>query len=247
MNQRIALLVTLSTLLLAGHARAEEVLFIGNSLSRNVPPVIERIAEAQKKTFAFDLSCRSGTAWDWHLKNPATAEKLGERKWDYVVIQDLSDRPTRSGHVAAFMADGEKLYRLIRAKAPQAKIVLYQTYAYADGAKDYTEKPTDKTFANGAGMTKELVDNYGALKDKLEALEPGDQLLIAPFGAAFQLMREADATIAFGKYLSALVLYATLFNDAPPAAVPGTKIPVDVSVKLAKATTDALATTRAPK
>jgi hypothetical protein len=78
------------------------------------------------------------------------------------------------------------------------------------------------------------------LKDRLEALEPGDQVLLAPVGAAFQLTRLANPEIVLqdaakdtkhgtdtGKYLAALVLYSTMFHDAPPPVTPGVKVPED--------------------
>ena len=59
MTKHLGLFALLTSLLLAGVARAEEVLFIGNSLTRSVPPVIDKIAKAQKKTFSFEIIARS--------------------------------------------------------------------------------------------------------------------------------------------------------------------------------------------
>jgi hypothetical protein len=109
-------------------------------------------------------------------------------------------------------------------------------------------------------MTKELVANYADLAKKLEGLEPGDQVMLAPVGAAMARCLERYPDIKLhgddnkhpsdaGRYLSALVIYATLFNDSPvgPDATPGIKVPADVAAKRQKDAEQTMAASRAAK
>jgi len=241
-----------SVLLIAGaasSARAQSILFIGNSFTRSIPTPITAITKAKGKPFDFDVVAKSHTNWGYHIGKgaPETEKALTEKKWDFVVLQDLSDEPTHTGNVKAFMADGEAFYKKIRKLAPTAKVVLYETWAMGAESNTYTKDSTPTTFANPTEMSDELIKNYEALAAKLESLEPGEQVLLAPVGAAFarcsQLYPKIDLHGAdhkhfsdTGRYLAALVIYATIYNDTPvgPGKTPGIKEDSETMANLQK-------------
>ena len=102
--------------------RAENVLFIGNSftfgamaplveLNGGVPKLFEEIARAKGRDVATLAVTKGGKDWSYHLAQPSTAKALAARPWNWVVLQDLSTRPTRIGNIADFMRDGETVLR----------------------------------------------------------------------------------------------------------------------------------------
>jgi hypothetical protein len=107
-------------------------------------------------------------------------------------------------------------------------------------------------------MTSEVVKNYTEQERRLEAFDQGEQVALAPVGAAFQLCKESYPEIglytddnhhanAEGLYLSALVIYATLTQDTPLGAThdfPGVAIPADVAGCLQEVAEKAVATAR---
>lgn len=170
-----------------------------------------------------------GKDWSYHLAQPATEEALTEKKWDYVVLQDLSTKATHLGNRAEFVKNGELFYKRIREHSPNAKIVLYETWARAKGYPFYTGVSGPKSFTDPSEMTGEVEKGYTELHEDLEAIEPGQEVSVAPVGAAFALCLQKypdidlhwkdkhHASVA-GNYLAALVIYATIFQDSPLGA-----------------------------
>ena len=239
-------------------ARAEDVLFIGNSFTRSVPKVVEAIAKANGKTLTTGEVVKGGQNWGYHLAQPATSKAIGEKQWDAVVLQDYSSEPTRIGKVDKFMADGETFYRKIRAASPKATVVLYQTWALDEDNPIFAKEPTTKKFASPEEMTADLIKNYAALAKKLEEIEAGEQVRVAPVGEAFakciathpdidMMGKDNKHPTDTGRYLSSLVIYATLFNTSPIGEVPSTvKVKPDVAKVLQQIADDVTKASRTP-
>ena len=266
---RALLLSFLALLAAAVTASAGDVLFIGNSYTYGgnepgvqklggVPKLVELIAESKGRTISTEMLAVGGKDLGFHLQQPETEQKVRSKKWDGVVLQDSSSKATRMGNVAGFFKNGATFYRLIREAAPDARIVLYETWARGEASPVYSRTPKPNAFMNPAEMTSEVVRNYTEQERRLESLDPGQQVALAPVGAAFQLCKEAypDISIytedshhanAAGIYLSALVLYTTLSGDSPIGAThnfPGVAIPSDVAVHLQEIAEKAVATPR---
>ena len=217
---------------MAQASQAEDVLFIGNSFTRSVPGVVEAIAKANGKTLTTGEVVKSSRNWEYHLAQPDTAKALSAKRWDAVVIQDYSSEPTRVGNVDKFMATGEQFYRKIREASPNATVVLYQTWALDEDNPIFSAtQPSAKKFANPQEMIDDLVKNYAALAKKLEDLEPGQQVKVAPVGQAFAkcvaehpeielIGKDNKHPTDIGRYLSSLVIYATVFDTSPVGEVP---------------------------
>lgn len=208
--------------------KAEDILFIGNSFTYvgNIPKLVEAIAFAKHKPVSFLMVATGGKDWGWHLKNAATDKALTAKPWNWVVLQDQSARATHAGDVAEFKANGAAFYDRIAQKAPQAGIVLYQTWALEAGNPIFKDTPSPKTFLNPDQMFGEIEKNYGELHATLQARDPQRKVLLAPVGAAFARCVKEHPEIrlydadqkhpsANGSYLSTLVIYATIFRDSP--------------------------------
>lgn len=224
-------------------ARADTALFIGNSYTYGggdkavqklgVPGLVAAIAKAKGRQLETDSVLKGGKDLGYHLAQPQTADVIAAKKRDWLVLQDLSLKFVKAGGKEAHLADTEAFYRLFRATSPEASVVLYQTWPRGPrnvmhrGAADGPEK-----------MFRSIQSLYAASAEKLEGIDPGAQVRVAPVGEAFMLClaRHPDLDLysedqhhagAAGSYLAALVLYATIFSDDPtgaPRTFPGVEI-----------------------
>ncbi len=106
-------------------------------------------------------------------------EVLKSDAWDIVTIQQLS---AQSPDIANYRPYAKELYDYIRKYAPQAEVVLHQTWAYrTDG--DFDRVFRDKPGYGQWEMYWDLTEAYSTT-----AAELGVQLI--PVGTAFQLARE---------------------------------------------------------
>jgi hypothetical protein len=230
-NTLLILLVAAASL----PARADDVLFIGNSFTfgatappvqknGGVPKLFAEIATAKGREVATSAVTGGGKDWAWHLAQPATEKALGSKPWTWVVLQDFSTRPTRLGNVEQFVHDGETFSERIAQTSPHAGIILYETWARPPGAF-YLLSPA----FGPEQMMRELHESYGRLREDLAAKNPAREERVAPVGTAFA--RDAaeypainlDASdrhhaTAEGYYLAALVIYETIYHDSAKGA-----------------------------
>ena len=237
-------------------ARAENVLFIGNSFTAGdmaplvmanggVPALVKGISVAKGRQIETTAVTSGGKDWAWHLAQPKTAEAL-EKTWDWVVLQDYSTAPTKAGNIDQFMKDGETFSDRIAAKSPKAGIVLYETWARPPGV--FYGRGEGKSLANPEQMMSELHDSYAKLRDELAAKNPAREVRVAQVGTAFARCKAEFPAIkldaidghhatAEGYYLAALVIYETIYHDsangAPTEFFHGwVKFPADVATEL---------------
>ncbi len=112
-------------------------------------------------------------------------ELLTSDEWDIVTIQQLSRESTDVSNYRPF---AKQLYDYIKKYAPQAEVVLHQTWAYrADG--DFEHVFPDKPSYGQEDMYRDLNDAYNTI-----AAELGVRVI--PVGAAFQLARESRPFVA---------------------------------------------------
>ena len=228
------LLIAVSSLL----ARADDILFIGNSftfgasapvvrLNGGVPKLFQAIARSKgKRVLTFSVTA-GGKDWSYHLAQPVTGRMLDARVWTWVVLQDYSARPTHDGNVRQFLQDGETFSDKIAQKSPHAGILLYETWARPAGSF-YNGQP-DHDFSGPAQMMAELHQSYGRLRDDLAAKNPDREVRVALVGTAFARVaalypnlnlyasdqHHADSD---GYYLAALVIYEAVYHDSVKGA-----------------------------
>lgn len=227
----------IGSLLVAATAHAEDILFFGNSFtsSNDIPKMVEVIATSKGKTAATKAVTKGGQGFSYHLSKPATDEALQSKSWNWVVLQDQSLNPTHVGK-SDFMKTGQELAQRVAKLSPKANLVLYETWAYSPKHAIFSSTSKDKAaFANPDEMYAELHKSYAGLHDALKAPASQQQVLVAPVGAAFARCVKEHPEIQIyggdhkhpslaGSYLSAAVIYATLFNDSPIGAAPGKKV-----------------------
>ncbi|MFN0077212.1 MAG: DUF4886 domain-containing protein [Prosthecobacter sp.] len=200
----LALLIALLfwTSSFAGEAKTVRLLTIGNSFSANATRHLGDLAKAGGHTLIHQPLVIGGSSFQVHAekaqKHEADAkdkaglytsgrglkENLVLDKWDYVTIQQAS---IKSHDFATYQPYAGILRDYITKHAPQAKLLIHQTWAYRKDDPRFT-KPSDKP-----GEPKTQEEMYGGLTaayDKIAA-ELGGKVI--PVGDAL-FMADTDAT-----------------------------------------------------
>ncbi|HYG15677.1 MAG TPA: SGNH/GDSL hydrolase family protein, partial [Bacteroidia bacterium] len=95
MKKTILLLLTILNLFVA-YGQKRKVLFIGNSYTRvnDLPLITSGIAMNMGDTLVYDVSYPDGYTLEQHFTNSTTLNKIKAGGWDYVVLQEQSQRPS---------------------------------------------------------------------------------------------------------------------------------------------------------
>jgi len=157
---------------------------------------------------ATDPTCKPYT---YVGKTYSLKEMLQLEKWDVVTIQQMS---AKSFVEESYQPYADKLYAYIRQHAPQAKVMIHQTWAYGsanDRLKQWNMTP------------QQMYDGLSACYQKLAAhLE----CPLLPAGAAFQLAQQKQPDLGLydsaayhandkGCYLAGCVWFGALFGISP--------------------------------
>jgi len=217
---------------LAGCARAEplpppvRVLFIGNSYTyvNDLPHRFAELATAGRHPAVVDMAAPGGGTLQQHAGSPETSRKIEASPWTFVILQEQSLVPAMAQAREAGMYPAvRQLATAIRAHG--AEPVLYLTWARRDGL-------ADNGFADFGTMQAAITAGYLRIADELD-------LRVAPAGEAWRLaLGEVPDPLLFegdgshpapaGTYLTACVLYATLFHASPE----GLAVPAGVDAAL---------------
>ncbi|MBC8125646.1 MAG: hypothetical protein H8M99_00655 [Gloeobacteraceae cyanobacterium ES-bin-144] len=153
------------------------VLFIGNSYSFGAPRAFKKIAAERGRSITVDQATRKGWSLARHANNRETLEKIHERHWDIVVLQEYSELPSQplKRNVTMFPS----IVRLSDELRRQGSIpVLYQTWAYRAG-------DPKKTGDDFKAMNKRVREGYNI------AAQNAGGLFIVPVGDGWE--REVSA------------------------------------------------------
>ena len=209
------------------------VCFLGNSYTRynNLPGLVKAMAATQGIKMEIAASTPNGFQLSQHLKEKKSLDTLKSRKWDYVVMQEQSQKP------AVFPKEfGKSVWQLAQiASAQGTKTVLYMTWE--------REKKPD--------MAPKLSYAYIAAGDATSAK-------VAPVGIAWNYLRKTRPKLSLykgdgshpnrnGTYLAAATICARICDIDPmkfPNTVPmGNKpysIPAEAATPIKKAAAEAV-------
>jgi hypothetical protein len=223
-----------------------KVLFIGNSYTyvNDLPALIAGLAEAAGgRKIEAGQHLIGGCTLEQHVKDKKAIEKIREKRWDVVVLQDHSLQP---------ILNPESMFQYARILHGEiskqgAKTVFYLTWArqhipqMQEGADPATSPDYARAMCQMAGAAKATsietwceqhksglaggVDGaYFGIAEELNAV-------VAPVGMAWKealathpslVLHQPDKSHpnATGSYLAACVFYATFF-DKSPVGLPG--------------------------
>ncbi len=200
------------------------ILFIGNSFTfyNEMPSTIQEMCNASGIDAKIEQVTYGGYSLSKYLgeDKEATKEvmtKLGDTKWDYVILQEFSNGPLVD--YTKFIQSVIKLDRFIRMNG--AKTLLYSTWSYRDGSKK---------LKNDAGISYD--EFYKKLRD---AYDEAAKIIVSPViqvGTAFNNIRYKNSDVDLlldddfhpspeGSYVIAAMFYLTLFGKQPlPEYIP---------------------------
>ena len=190
-----------------------QVLFIGNSFTyfNDMPytflSMIKTIdPDARVDTIAYGGYTLSQYANEETEVGKLVISKIVSYEWDYIVLQEQSLLPCKDP--GKFISAVKKLCAI--ASETNAKVVLFQTWAYGDGSEKL--ESTGMTYAE---MSERLSDAYAKA-----AAESG--AIVAPVGKMFNYITNSDHITALlnsddcyhpstsGSYLAACVIFRTM-------------------------------------
>lgn len=205
-------------------AAQKRVLFVGNSYTaaNNLPQMLSDLASSMGDSVIFASNVPGGYTFQLHSSDANTLALIQSQPWDYVVLQEQSQRPSfpQSQVAVEVYPYARQLDSLIRLNNPCTETVFYMTWGrkYGD-ASNCAFWPPVCTYA---GMQEQLRQSYLFMGNDNSAL-------VAPCGMAWQQSVSIDSTINLwvsdnshpspeGTYLNACVFYATLFRRSPIGA-----------------------------
>ncbi len=197
------------------------VLFIGNSYTyyNDLPTLVNSIANTNGKVLIHDQSTPGGYTLEEHYVNATTLSKIRSASYNFVVLQDQSQRPTKPIEVVEEQTFkyAHLLDSLRRLNSPCGQTVFYMTWGRENGdTQNCAEIPEVCTFE---GMNNLLRERYMMMEDVNDAL-------ISPVGAVWRYVRENHPELGLyiedeshpspiGSFISATSFYTVFFQDNP--------------------------------
>ena len=207
------------------------ILAIGNSFSQDATRYLAGIAEADGVSMTVENLYIGGCPLSRHFSNIQSGEKaylmeidgedtgvyvsveeaLLSRKWDYITLQQVSNDSINYNTYQPYLND---IYEYVKKLAPDAKIVIHQTWAYEEGSQRLCEELKYK-------KQHEMFSDIKAAYEK--AAEAIDAYMIIPSGEMFQglikrgfsIHRDTfHASLGLGRYALGLLWYVMLTGNS---------------------------------
>ena len=217
----------LLVLLLAACARPGRevsVLFVGNSFTsaNGLPSTFSGIAKSLGDRAVVDIYAPGGYTFEQHARDATLRRRIAQRAWDFVVLQEQSQRPAFAASQVAreVIPAALTLDKTIRMAHANTKTVFFETWGRRDG--DASNCPNLPEICTYEGMQHRLSETYQDLTLRTSAT-------LAPVGQAWRDLRLSHPEVSLyagdgvhpspaGTYLAACVFYATLFRKSPAGA-----------------------------
>ncbi len=191
-----ALVLSLAFVARAQQGDTLRVLFIGNSYTytNELPNMVAGMARSASRALFVDESSVGGFTLEQHLNYQPTIDKIHERKWDVVVLQEQSVLPTipylrdHSMYPAA-----RKLDSIIRSVG--ARTMFFLTWGRKTGGEQVYGYYASPAFRDYFEMQDSLTAAYGRIARELSAN-------VCPVGLAWKLEFRANpkrAVVGIGR------------------------------------------------
>jgi hypothetical protein len=196
----------------------KRILFLGNSYVyyNDLPSMLTKLALSGGHNLFVDSVTRGGATLDEFLCEEnelckTLADKFGDGKWDYVVLQEQSQIPAILEKREEIMYPSVRLLNK-KIEAYGGKTVLFMSWGRHFG-------DTKNGFESFESTQEALKVGYTTISEEIEAL-------LAPVGIAWAKAKKIDNDIALwdkdcshpslmGTYLTACVFYAVLLKQSP--------------------------------
>lgn len=201
--------------------QTKRVLFIGNSYTyvNDLPQMLADVAQSLGDSVYFESSTPGGYTFQQHTTDATTLSKINSGNWDYVVLQEQSQRPSfpQSQVEQEVFPYARILDSIINLANPCVETVFYMTWGRKNGdASNCQYWPPVCTYE---GMDALLRERYMVMADSNKAI-------VSPVGAVWNYLRKNNPTIELyssdeshpsvaGTYAAALSFYSVIFQKDP--------------------------------
>lgn len=202
-----------------------KVLFIGSSYFsfNDLPALLKGLADSSAKRVVFAYDIIDGTYLTDHVQSATTPQMIRKARWDYLLLQDAGPQvgyPDTHGSIVPPYIDRQTHWALTQLKqmasqnCEESKLVFLMPWAFEDGLtwiKGQTDTYEDmqlKIYQNTLAWAREI------------------GFVVAPVGWAWRkviserrllhylFMSDYNHPSYRGSYLTACVLYATVFKES---------------------------------
>ncbi|MGV3697983.1 DUF4886 domain-containing protein [Flavobacterium sp.] len=198
--------------------QTRKVLFLGNSYTyaNNLPQMISQLAASTGDILIYDSNLIGGYTLEDHFASTVSRNKILSNDWDYVVLQEQSQRPAFI-IPSAFMGGFSNLKTFIGQNKPCAQVTSFMTWGYLNGdSQNCASNPTACTYT---GMQNLISDRYMQMSEIFDSE-------VTPAGAVWKFVKENYPEINLyvpdgshpsleGSYLAACCFYTSLFRKDP--------------------------------
>ena len=199
----------------------KRVLFLGNSYTyaNNLPYLTQQAATSVGDTFIYDSNTPGGYTLEGHSTNSVSQTKIRNGNWDYVVLQEQSQKPayTDSYVDTEVYPFAQKLNDSILKYNPCGETTFYMTWGREHG--DASNCATWPPMCTYEGMDDLLRLRYQTMANDNEGIT-------APVGAVWRYLRTNHPTLnlyssdgshpsLLGSYTGAITFYCALFRKDP--------------------------------
>lgn len=198
--------------------QTQNVLFIGNSFTMNfeMPKKFSQIAKNEGKSVFVNQITKGGMDWQYHATNPNTYQTIKSEPWDYVVLQGKSFEPLFDSVTVEKTTKryGKQMIDSIRHHWPNAKIMLFMTWGYANGI----DLDQNRGHLDYAEMQNRLKQQYLSFAEEFK-------VAVAPVGVIWQQVKNEYPTLNLydtdnyhqnktGSFLIASTFYNMIFESS---------------------------------
>ena len=213
--------ILLFTAYLTSGQGSMEVLFLGNSYtnSNNLPQLLRDLALSKGDTLIYGSNTPGGYTLEGHSSNSSSQALIAQGNWDYVILQDQSQRPSLPDSLVEIhsIPYAIQLAQQIRSANPISIPMFFMTWGRKNGdAANCAWWPAVCTYA---GMQSVLRKNYLRMADTTNAQ-------VGAVGAVWREVRAKDPGIELytadgshpslaGSYLAACSFYTSIYQKNP--------------------------------
>lgn len=161
---------------------AKKILFIGNSYTSQCSDTITELFKNESPDWKLTFHTKGGKDLAYHLAEPATEKLIGSQKWDFVILQEQSQKSGLGGKSSqGFHNDVASFSKIIRDTGSTP--CLYLTWGRKAG-----DKKNPKIYPNYQAMQKKISTAYFKAGKN-------NQARILPVGLAYSKVKQQDQAL----------------------------------------------------
>jgi hypothetical protein len=215
MIKNTILLFILSLSIATIHCEAKKILFIGNSYTSQCSDTITELFKNESPDWKLTFHTKGGKDLAYHLAEPATEKLIGSQKWDFVILQEQSQKSGLGGKSSqGFHNAVASFSKIIRDTGSTP--CLYLTWGRKAG-----DKKNPKIYPDYQAMQKKISTAYFKAGKN-------NQARILPVGLAYSKVKQQDQALfeslykkdgshpsAIGAYVVSSVFWGGLTGTDP--------------------------------